>query len=182
MTRTAVVPAGEVASDELAACSTPVAFGGSNTQGLERITTVVERVGVQGSSWTFAASTLLHGCDRIPDPAKDPDDNPYGGLWCGSASGRLLGATLNDPRLDLCTSADSDLTAFAWVEPGPDAKWIAVSDAGNREVYEVAESLPVRVTTTDNVNPVGSASFTIEEYAADGSKLRDYTLRAQVAG
>ena len=57
-----------------------------------------------------------------------------------------------------------------------------MTDAGRREVYEVAESLPVRVTTTENVNPAGSASFDIEEYAADGSKLREYTLEAQVAG
>jgi hypothetical protein len=62
-----------------------------------------------------------------------------------------------------------------------EAKWVVVSDGGTREVYEVAESLPVRVTTTENIG-LGKASFAIEEYAADGSKLREYTLEAQVAG
>jgi len=50
-----------------------------------------------------------------------------------------------------------------------------------REVYEVTAALPVRVTTTEAVDPAGSASFDIEEYAADGSKVRVYTLDAQVA-
>ena len=85
---------------------------------------------------------------------------------------------LNDPRLDLCTNTDDELTAFAWVEPRPDAKWVVVSDADKREVYEVAESLPVRVTTTDGTAPESSkASFPIEEYAADGTELREYTLK-----
>ena len=96
----------------------------------------------------------------------------YGGIWCASPNGRIDDGGLNDPRLDLCTNTDSELTAFAWVEPQPDAKWVVVSDAGTREVYEVAESLPVRVTTTDGTQPESSrASFDIEEYAADGSKL-----------
>jgi hypothetical protein len=180
LTRTAVVPAGDTDPDELTACWTPTAS--VDAAGLERITKVVERAGLQGSSWTFAASSSLYACDRIPDPAIDPDDNPYKGLWCGSPSGRLEGAQLNDPRLDLCTSNDGDVTAFVWVEPQPEAKWVVVSDAGSREVYEVAASLPVRVTTADSVNPAGSASFAVEEYAADGSKLREYTLNAQVAG
>ena len=58
-----------------------------------------------------------------------------------------------------------------------------MSDAGRREVYEVAESLPVRVTTTEGVELESSrASFAIEEYAADGSKLREYVLETAVAG
>jgi hypothetical protein len=78
---------------------------------------------------------------------------------------------------------DDDLTAFAWVEPRPDAKWVVVSDAGSREVYDAVESLPVRVTTTDGTTLEGaSALFPIEEYRADGSKLREYTFRTQVAG
>ena len=90
---------------------------------------------------------------------------------------------LNDPRLSLCPNTTDDITAFAWVEPERDAKWVVVSDAGNREVYEVVESLPVRVTPTDGTTLEGaSALFDIEEYAADGRKLREHTLRAQVAG
>ena len=126
----------------------------------------------------------MYGCDKILDPinVEDPD-MPGGGIWCGGAAGRLDNGMLNDPRLDLCTNTDDELTAFAWVEPRPDAKWVVVSDADKREVYEVAESLPVRVTTTDGTAPESSkASFDIEEYGADGTKLREYTLEAAVAG
>ena len=65
----------------------------------------------------------------------------------------------------------------------PGTEWVVVEDAGKREVYQVADSLPVRVTTTDGTAPESSrASFPIEEYAADGTKQREYTLEAAVAG
>lgn len=145
--------------------------------------TVIERTGLHGSSLTVESGHLLYSCDEIPDPdtAGDPD-RPYGGIWCGAANGRVDDDGLNDPRLDLCSSADGELTAFAWVEPGLDTKWVAVADAGTREVYEVAAGLPVRVTTTENIDPSGSASFDVAEYAADGTKLREYVLEAAVAG
>ena len=173
MTRLAVKSETEFDEEELRACG--VLFDG------ERM--VVERVGVRGSSLTLPSGRLLYGCDGIPDPstAVDPD-RPYGGIWCGGANGRLDDGKLNDPRLDLCANTDGELTAFVWVEPQRNAKWVVVSDAGSREVYEVAESLPVRVTTAEHIDPAGSASFNIEEYAAHGSKLREYTLDAQVAG
>ena len=148
-------------------------------------TAVVERVGLHGSSLTFIGDgSSLYGCSAIPDPVTvDDPDNPGGGIWCGAAAGRLDAGELNDPRLTLCQSEDGDLTGFAWIEPQPATKWIVVSDAGHREVYEVAESLPVRVTTTENIDPDGGqASFDIEEYAADGTELREYVLEAQVAG
>ncbi len=100
------------------------------------------------------------------------------------AAGRLDNGVLNDPRLDLCTNTDDELTAFAWVEPQPDAKWVVVSDAGNREVYEVAESLPVRVTTTDGTTLEGASRVfstsrnTRPTEASSGSTRSD----AQVAG
>ena len=146
-------------------------------------TAIVERTGIHGSSWTFADDPALYGCDAILDPstAAEPD-RPYDGIWCGSANGRIEDDMLNDPRLDLCTNTDSEITAFAWVDPRPDAKWVVVSDTGKREVYEVVESLPVRVTTTENVNPAGKASFHVEEYGADGALLTEYTLEAAVAG
>ncbi len=146
--------------------------------------TVVERTGAHGSSLTIESGYLLFGCDKIPDPATAEDpDLPYGGIWCASPNGSRKGGTLNDPRLSICPNIENDITAFAWVEPQPDAKWVVVSDAGSREVYEVVESLPVRVTTTDGTTIEGaSALFPIEEYGADGTKLRGYTFRAQVAG
>ena len=146
--------------------------------------TVVERTGLNGSSLTIESGRLLFGCDKIPDPltAEDPD-LPYGGIWCASPNGRIAEGGLNDPRLSLCPNTDASYTAFAWVEPQPAAKWIVVSDAGTSEIYEVAESLPVRVTTTDGVEPESSrASFDVAEYAADGRKLREYVLEAAVAG
>jgi hypothetical protein len=146
---------------------------------------VVERVGVNGSSWTFTGKgSSLHACDTIPEPstAEEPD-RPYDGLWCGADTGRLDDGVLNDPRLDLCANTDGELTGFAWVEPQPATKWVVVSDDGHREIYEVAESLPVRVTTTEGVQQESSrASFDIEEYAEDGPKLREYVLETAVAG
>ena len=145
---------------------------------------VVERVGLRGSSLTFRTGSTLYGCDKIPNPftAEDPD-LPYGGIWCASPNGRFDEGALNDPRLSLCPNTKNDVTAFVWVEPQADAKWIVVSDAGRREVYEVAAGLPVRVATTDGVQPENSrASFDVEEYSADGHELRAYTLDAAVAG
>jgi hypothetical protein len=147
--------------------------------------TVIERTGVNGSSLTIASGRLVYACDKIPDLliVEDDPDMPYGNIWCAAANGRIDEDGLNDPRLSLCTNADDELTGFAWVEPQPGTKWIVVSDAGYREAYEVAESLPVRVTTTDGVQQFNSnASFAIEEYAGDGSKLREYVLETAVAG
>ena len=160
--------------DEYDACDVPRDSGDR---------TVVERTGVHGSSLTIESGHLLFGCDKIPNPATAEDpDLPYGGIWCSSPNGSLESGELNDPRLSLCPNTDDETTAFVWVEPRSDAKWVVVTDAGRREVYEVAESLPVRVTTTENINPAGSASFDIEEYGADGTKLGEYTLEAAVAG
>ena len=173
-TRVHVWRASDYDRDRLDACGLEPATGE---------TAVVERIGVQGSSLTFAGTdSSLYGCSRISDPFQEPD-RPGDGYWCGGAAGRLDADGLNDPRLTLCTAEDGDLTAFVWVEPRPETKWVLVSDAGRREIYEVVESLPVRVTTTDGVESESSrASFDIEEYAADGTKLREYTLDAQVAG
>jgi hypothetical protein len=175
LTRTGVKRESDLDPDEYQACGVP-------TDGGDR--TVVERTGLHGSSLTIESGSLLFACDKIPDPitATDPD-LPLGGVWCSAPNGRVEDGQLNDPRLSICPNTENDITAFAWVEPQPDAKWVVVSDAGSREVYEVVESLPVRVTTTDGTTIEGaSALFPIEEYAADGSKLREYTLRAQVAG
>jgi hypothetical protein len=176
LTRTTVVPARDVPKTRLQACG---------FQPESDDTSVVMRVGLHGSSYTFSGrGGSLYACDAVPDPstAAEPDE-PYDGIWCGGAAGFLDDGRLNDPRLDVCTNTESDLTAFAWVEPLQGTAWLVVSDAGSREVYEVAESFPVRVTTTDGTTLEGaSALFPIEEYFADGTKQREYTLRAQVAG
>lgn len=174
MTRTTVVPARGLDAAALHACGLP--------PDLRDAARVVERVGVNGSSLTVRVGrSTVYGCDRIPDPADDPD-RPYGGLWCDVSLGRLVGRALTDPRLGLCTDGHGDQTAFVWVQPLPGAAWIVVSDPGMREIYESALGLPVRVTTTDDVHRTGSASFDIEEYRANGSRVRAYTLDAAVAG
>lgn len=171
MTRARVVSADDVGAGKLKACRPDARpYGG-----------ILERVGVRGQSLTFQSGKALIACDAISEPAADPDD-PYGGIWCGSSTGRLDGGRLNDPRLDLCTAESGDVTAFAWVQPGPDAAWVVVADGGRHEVYEVVESLPVRITATDRVDPSGSASFEVEEYDADATKLQEYTLDTVVAG
>jgi hypothetical protein len=174
LTRTEVKNESDLDRDEYEACPVPRDSGDR---------TVVERTGVHGSSLTIESGYLLFGCDEIPDPdtVVDPD-RPYDGIWCGSGTGRLDDGKLNDPRLSLCQNTDGEIRAFVWVEPQAGTKWVVVSDAGKREIYEVAEGLPVRVMTTKNIDPVGRASFAIEEYAADGAKLREYVLDAQVAG
>jgi hypothetical protein len=175
MTRTAVKRESDLDAQEYQSCGVPMDSGNR---------TVIERTGVHGSSLTIESGYLLFGCDKIPDPATAEDsDLPYGGIWCSSPNGSRESGELNDPRLSLCPNIDSETTAFAWVEPRQDAKWIVVSDAGNREVYEVVQALPVRVTTTDGTRPLSSkASVAIEEYAADGTMLTEYTLEAAVAG
>jgi hypothetical protein len=173
MTRTLVMAAGDVDEIRLQACGAPQADD----------TTVVERVGLHGSSLTFAGSvSSLNGCGAIPDQVQD-SDRLFPEAPCEVSVGFLEQGVLNDPRLGLCTNTDGDLTGFVWVEPRPGTQWVVVTDAGRREIYEVAESLPVRVTTTDGVRPESSrAAFAIEEYAADGSLVRDYMLEAAVAG
>jgi hypothetical protein len=143
---------------------------------------VVERVGVDGASLTFGGGSTLNACDAIAHPFADPD-RPAGSPWCGGSVGTMVRGRLRDPRLDLCTAEGGDITAFAFVEPGDDAKWIAVAEGDRREIYEVAGSFPVRVTTVRGLRAAKSAaSFDIEEYAADGRKLRAHTLNAAVAG
>lgn len=176
LTRTAIKRESELDGSEYEACGVAPDSGDR---------TVVERTGINGSSLTIGSGRLVYVCDKIPDLliVEDDPDMPYGNVWCASANGRIDEGGLNDPRLSLCSNTDEDITGFAWVEPQPGTKWIVVRDAGRREVYEVAESVPVRVTTTEGVELESSrASFAVEEYAADGSKLRGYVLETAVAG
>ena len=142
---------------------------------------VVARVGVNGESVTFRASSgqSLIACDRAAAVSEGRD------VWCGIAVGRLEHGRLRDPRLDLagCRNAAADPVAFAWVEPGRATRYVTVSQPGFTEVYRVASGLPVRVTTTSDIDQEGSrASFRITEHDGDGSLLRAYTLDARVAG
>lgn len=175
MTRTRVVAASEIEPGRLHACDV------RRDARPKPSTVVVERVGV-GGSLTFKAGSSLNACDAIAHPFADPD-RPVGSPWCGGSVGRLEDGRLNDPRLDLCTAESGDITAFVWVEPAADTRWVVVRDVNRREVYEVAGGLPVRVATTSRVDASSSsATFEIEEYEREGSELRDYEVDAAVSG
>ncbi len=142
---------------------------------------MVARVGVNGETVTFRSSSgqSLIACDRAAAVSEGRD------VWCGIAVGRLERGRLQDPRLDLagCRTAAAGPVAFAWVEPGRATRYVTVGQPGFTEVYRVASGLPVRVTTTSNIDQKGSrASFRITEHGGDGSLLRAYTLDARVAG
>lgn len=142
---------------------------------------VVARVGVNGESVTFRASSgqSLVACDRAAAATEARD------MWCGIAVGRLEHGQLRDPRLDVagCRDAADDPVAFAWVEPGRAARYVTVGQPGFTEVYRVVSGLPVRITTTSGIDREGSrASFRITEHDGEGRLLRAYTLDARVAG
>ena len=131
MTRARTVLANEIDGRRLEACGLRPRNKGA---------VVVERIGLNGSSLTFRVGASLNACDRIPNPVRDPD-RPYARSSCGGSVGRLRGGRLADPRLHLCTAENGKLTAFVWVEPEGDAKWIALAEGDRREVYEVVGSL-----------------------------------------
>jgi hypothetical protein len=142
---------------------------------------IVMRVGVSGESVTFHNRLWrgLYGCDNSQGAREE------GRRWCGGAFGQLHGGHLRDPRLDMgaCTTRGGGLVGFAWIEPGPGAKYVVVEQRGYAEVYEVGGGLPVRVTTTSDVEIEGSrATFELSEHDADGRAIRRYRVDARVAG
>jgi hypothetical protein len=142
---------------------------------------IVMRVGVSGESVTFRNRSRrgLYGCDNSQG-AREEDRR-----WCGGAFGQLDGGYLRDPRLDMgeCTTRGGGLVGFAWIESGPGAKYVVVRQQGYAEVYEVGGGLPVRVTTTSDVEIEGSrATFELSEHDADGRAIRRYRVDARVAG
>lgn len=142
-------------------------------------TIVVERTGELGASLTLRDVTrhVLLGCDRTDRPTGD--DGP----WCDRSVGRLYSGHLRDPRVDiLCRGRTRERIGFGWVEPGVETRWIAVRGSGRTEIYKVAASLPVRLTTTDVAVETSSATFDLREYDAHGKEVRRQRLDASVAG
>lgn len=142
---------------------------------------LVSRVGVDGASVTFrtASGGSLVACDGNAFHA-GPDEP-----WCGRALGRVRDGRLLDPRLDLaaCSTSYSDPIAFAWVEPERGARYVVVRRHGFDEVYRAVAGLPVRITTTSDIDlETSSASFAVSEHDRSGRLLRSYTLRVRVAG
>jgi hypothetical protein len=141
----------------------------------------VARVGVAGESATFrtASGRSIVSCD---DSAGSHESLRR---WCGDAFGRLEQGRLLDPRVDLagCRTGQGDPVAFAWIDPGRAAQYVAVRQRGFVEVYRVAADLPVRVATTSDIDQERSlASFHVTEHDRTGRILRAYTLDARVAG
>ncbi len=139
----------------------------------------VRRVGVRTESVTVRIGTDLRACDRDRSAVGE-----VGGRWCGTSAGRLRGGHLRDPRLDLCSDSKGRVVAaFAWIEPSPAARFVAVDQPGYREVYRVAGGLPVRISTADDIDEASSSAvFEYTEYSAGGRPLGRKTLRAYVAG
>jgi hypothetical protein len=142
---------------------------------------IVERVGVDGASVTYrtASGRDLVACDSTALSAG------HELTWCGVALARVQDERLLDPRLDLasCSTPSGDSVAFAWVEPGPRTRYVAVGRDGFVEVYPVVAGLPVRLATTSGIDlGTSSASFDVSEHGAEGQMLRSYTLRTRVAG
>ncbi len=142
---------------------------------------VVERVGVDGESLTFAnrGRTGVYACDGGIDPA---GERPR--PWCGTVFGELVQDRLLDPRLDvLCRTREGAPLAYAFVEPVPGAHWVGVEQDGYTEVYEVLAGLPVRVASTRNVSAQRArATFRVSEYDVEGRRLLQEDLEAAVAG
>ena len=140
----------------------------------------VERVGVSSESVTVpeASRRALIGCDD------GPGSREAGRRWCGGAYGLLAAGRLEDPRLSIvCTTGDGDPIGFAWVQPQPSARYIAVAQNGFVEVYETAGELPVRISTTTGVDlERSSAQYAITEHDSCGALVRRYELHAAVAG
>ena len=74
------------------------------------------------------------------------------------------------------------MIAFAWIDPGPGTRYVAVVQPGYVEMYEAAGGVPVRVTTRDVKANSSRASFQFTEHDARGRLLRRAQFDAAPAG
>ena len=105
--------------------------------------------------------------------------------WCGRAFGRLRAGRLLDPRLDLapCPTVKDPVLGFAWGEPSRLARYVVVRHDDFAEAYPSAARLPIRIATRSGVDVSRSAATVeISEHDRRGRMLREYELRAVVAG
>jgi hypothetical protein len=144
-------------------------------------TLVVERIGVDSRSLTFAnrEQTRVYACDGGIDAAGERAPP-----WCAAVFGELVAGRLLDPRLDVvCRDGARRPLAYAFVEPVAGARWIGVRQAGYVELYEVLAGLPVRIGGTQGVDPENArATLEVAQYDAEGHELVHGTLEAAVAG
>ncbi|MGZ8694771.1 MAG: hypothetical protein ACXWYS_04970 [Gaiellaceae bacterium] len=142
----------------------------------------VERITAEGRTFTFVTPDrrTVAACDGAPK-ASEPR-----GTWCGGGAGRWLsGGRLSDSRLGIvnCLTASGDALAFAFVNPAPRARWLVVDHDHFRELYDVSDPYPVRISTADGIHvEESSLKVRVRSYDADGKELADETLDARVAG
>ncbi|MDH4102195.1 MAG: hypothetical protein OEW52_00605 [Thermoleophilia bacterium] len=171
-----------VATSSIGEIGAGSAFGAcaKRAQGERRSVPVVVRVGVTGESVTFRTESRrgLYGCDNSQGSREE------GRRACGVAFGQLSEGRLEDPRLNVgaCTTKGGEPLGFAWVQPVPNATFVAVEQDGYVEVYRTAGGLPIRVTTDDVEIDRSGATFRITEHAEDGGLIQQYRVEASVAG
>lgn len=173
LTKVKIVRVGEVRAGSLAAdCLRGPARGARPTGRL------IERIGAASMTVTLRDASGLHACDDSPG-RREADRR-----WCGAVFGRLYGGRLRDPRLSIsCKTLDGKLMGFVWVEPDPGARFIAVRQPNFVEVYRTTVGLPVRVSTTVDVNAESSrASLDLSEHDERGRLVLRYRLEAAVSG
>ena len=144
-------------------------------------TLVVERIGVDSRSLTFAnrEQTRVYACDGGIDAAGERAPP-----WCAAVFGELVDGRLLDPRLDVvCRDRARRPLAYAFVDPVAGAHWIGVRQQGYVELYEVLAGLPVRVACTRGVDAENArATLEVAQYDAGGHELVHGPLEAAVAG
>jgi hypothetical protein len=144
-------------------------------------TLVVERIGVDGESLTFANRdrTGIYACDGGVDPAGERHLP-----WCGTVFGELEDGRLLDPRLDInCRDRHDKPLAYAFVQPVAGAHWIGVEQDGYVEIYEAVAALPVRIASTRGVSTQDArATFEVRQYDVEGRELVRSRLETAVAG
>lgn len=138
------------------------------------------RVGVTSENVTFreASSVAVFGCSNTPGPREENR------RWCSVAYGQLYSGRLRDPRLGIsCERTDGTQVGFAWVQPADGVRYLAVKQPEYTEVYEAAGGLPIRIATVSGVDiETSSATFSVSEHDAEGRRIREYELKAFVAG
>jgi hypothetical protein len=144
-------------------------------------TLVVERIGVDGESLTFASRdrSVVYACDGGIDPAGERAPP-----WCHTVLGELHRGRVLDPRLDvICRDRERRPLAYAFVEPVAAARWIGVRQDGYVELYEVLGDLPVRIASARGIDTDDArATFEITQYDAEGRPLVHGQVEAAVAG
>jgi hypothetical protein len=141
---------------------------------------MVVRTGASSRTMTYRDPKhhIVYGCDGTRGETEQLH------RWCGTSVGYLSRGRLPDPRLDLtCTNEQGAPMGFAWVEPDPHTRYVAIGQPGYAEVYERVGDLPIRVATISGLHtsPLG-ATFHVTEHDAKGTLLLRYRIDAFPAG